>query len=175
MIVKRKERPVWRLIIVPPHASWGSRPRFLRWLETATDVTLAAVPSRLLPLARRAHITLNLTNDGEVRKLNNLWRGVDKPTNVLSFPQFDRRDLAKTAINGGEEPLPMGDIAIARGVVLKEARAENKTVEDHVSHLLIHGILHLFGYDHDTAWRARRMERLEKEILATLGLPDPYQ
>ncbi len=141
-------------------------------LESATALTLASLPAALLPAAKGAEVTLMLTTNAAVRALNHDYRGVDKPTNVLSFPQFERRDLIKAGKTG--EPVYVGDIAVAYQVVVKEAKSEDKVLLDHVTHLLIHGLLHLFGYDHDTASKARPMEKLEREIMATLGLPDPY-
>ncbi|MDD3181435.1 MAG: rRNA maturation RNase YbeY [Alphaproteobacteria bacterium] len=151
---------------------WGKVPGLKRRLEQATALTLATLPATLLPAATKAQATLLLTTDGAVHKLNREFRNTDKTTNVLSFPQFERTELVKAARCIGD--IYVGDIAVAYGTVVKEAKAEGKSVLDHLTHLLIHGLLHLFGYDHDTDSKATRMERLEKDIMATLGLPDPY-
>lgn len=143
-------------------------------LETAAALTLSCLSADLLPVARGAEATLLLTTDKAVQTLNRDYRGKDKPTNVLSFPQFERRELVKLGKQGAEG-LYVGDIAVAYQFTAKEAKAEGKPLLDHVTHLMIHGLLHLFGYDHLTPAQAARMERLEKEIMATLGLPDPYE
>ncbi len=141
-------------------------------LEKAAALTLAALPEALQPAARRAQWTVLLTSDAAVRRLNNDFRGIDKPTNVLSFPHFTRPQLVKT--NKGREVVYVGDIAIAYQYVVAEARSEHKILLNHVTHLMIHGLLHLFGYDHQANAPAVRMERLERKRMAELGLPDPY-
>lgn len=112
-------------------------------------------------------LSLVFTDDASIREINAEWRGKDKPTNVLSFPAFP--------LAPGKMPGPMlGDIVIARETVEREAVDLDKTFEDHLTHLLVHGFLHLFGYDHIQADEAEKMEALETRILAKLGLSDPY-
>ncbi|MCM2291555.1 rRNA maturation RNase YbeY [Allorhizobium sp. BGMRC 0089] len=112
-------------------------------------------------------VSLVFTDDEDIKAINAEWRGQDKPTNVLSFPAFP--------IAPGEPPGPMlGDIVIARETVAREALDLDKSFEDHLTHLLVHGFLHLFGYDHMTTDEAEEMEGLETRILARLGLSDPY-
>jgi probable rRNA maturation factor len=107
-----------------------------------------------------------LTDDTAMRRLNAQWRGIDKPTNVLSFPP---------APDESRQPVkPLGDIAIAYETAAREAEDEGKPFADHVSHLAVHGLLHLLGYDHDTDVAAETMEQFERVILARLGVPDPY-
>ena len=111
-----------------------------------------------------------LTDDEGIRTLNRNWRGIDKPTNVLSFPA-----LQPAGPRGPDDaPRMLGDIAIAYQTTRKEADAEHKPFEHHLSHLAIHGYLHLIGYDHENDADAEIMEGLETEILAQLGIPDPY-
>jgi probable rRNA maturation factor len=108
--------------------------------------------------------------DAGIRTLNNNWRGLDKPTNVLSFPA-----LPPTGPVGPDDPPRMlGDIAIAYETTRREADDEQKPFEHHLSHLAVHGYLHLLGYDHENDADAETMESLETEILAQLGIPDPY-
>ena len=152
--------------------SWGKVKGLQKRLNQATELTLASLPEALIPAARVAEMTLLLTTDKAVQTLNHDYRGMNKPTNVLSFPHFERRELTKMAKLG--LPLYVGDIAVAYQYVVKEAKAEQKMLLDHVTHLVIHGILHLFGYDHDTDARAARMEKMERELMASLGLLDPY-
>ena len=116
-----------------------------------------------LAVARlKGGITVLLSNDARLKRLNHDFRGKNKPTNVLSFPA-DGADGYR------------GDIAIAYGVAAREARASGKTFLDHASHLVIHGVLHLAGYDHETPRDAQVMEPLEVKILKKLGIGDPYR
>ena len=117
-----------------------------------------------------AELAVMLTDDAGIRTLNNNWRGIDKPTNVLSFPA-----LQPTGPVGPDDaPRMLGDIAIAYQTTRKEADDEQKPFDHHLSHLAIHGFLHLIGYDHEKDGEAEAMEALEREILAQLGIPDPY-
>ncbi|MGJ4941162.1 rRNA maturation RNase YbeY [Bradyrhizobium sp. HKCCYLS1011] len=117
-----------------------------------------------------AEIAVMLTDDAGIRTLNSNWRGIDKPTNVLSFPA-----LQPTGPRGDDDAPPMlGDIAIAYETMRREADEEQKPFDHHLSHLTVHGFLHLIGYDHETDDEAEEMETLEREILAHLGIPDPY-
>ena len=152
----------------------GLRPR----LKKAAALVLAELPKTLQPAASRAAFTLLLTTNAAVRRLNHDFRGLNKPTNVLSFPHFTRAQLVRAGkgkeILNRKETLYIGDIAAAYQYTVDEARKEHKSVAHHLTHLLIHGLLHLFGYDHHTDAAAARMERLEKKLMAELGLPDPY-
>jgi probable rRNA maturation factor len=117
-----------------------------------------------------AELAVMLTDDAGIRTLNLNWRGIDKPTNVLSFPA-----LPPTGAGGPDDaPRMLGDIAIAYETTRKEADDEQKPFDHHLSHLAIHGFLHLIGYDHEQDDDAEAMETLEAEILAQLGIPDPY-
>jgi probable rRNA maturation factor len=117
-----------------------------------------------------AELAVMLTDDAGIRTLNNNWRGIDKPTNVLSFPA-----LPPTGNSGPDDaPRMLGDIAIAYETTRKEADDEQKPFDHHLSHLAVHGFLHLIGYDHENDDDAEAMETLEQEILAQLGIPDPY-
>src|SRR3982075_3615827 len=117
-----------------------------------------------------AELAAMLTDDAGIRTLNSTWRGLDKPTNVLSFPA-----LQPTGASGPDDaPRMLGDIAIAYETTRKEADDEQKPFDHHLSHLAVHGFLHLIGYDHEKDDDAEAMEALEQEILAQLGIPDPY-
>ena len=107
-----------------------------------------------------------LTDDAEMHALNQQWRGIDKPTDVLSFPS------ESPEIPG--QPQYLGDVAVGYETALRDAEAMQRPFEGHISHLLVHGFLHLLGYDHIEAADATIMEPLEAEILAGLGWPDPY-
>jgi probable rRNA maturation factor len=113
------------------------------------------------------------TSDEEVQVLNAEWRGKDKPTNVLSFPMLEREDLLDLPDDGPPEML--GDIALAFETCAREAEEKGITLQDHASHLIIHGLLHLAGLDHEISDEdARAMEILEIKALALIGIADPY-
>jgi probable rRNA maturation factor len=117
-----------------------------------------------------AELAVLLTDDPGIQRLNSDWRGIDKPTNVLSFPA-----TPSTGSSSNEDaPRLLGDIAIAYQTTRREAADEQKPFDHHLSHLAVHGFLHLMGYDHDRDDRADAMETLEQAILAQLGIPDPY-
>jgi probable rRNA maturation factor len=113
-----------------------------------------------------AEVSVLLCDDPVIAALNARWRGRDEPTNVLSFPAPPAGDSVA--------PVHLGDIAIACETVVREAQEQGQPVAQHLAHLAVHGFLHLLGYDHVTDGEAERMERLEREILAALGIPDPY-
>ena len=110
----------------------------------------------------KGSLTILLSNDAKLKELNALFRGKNKPTNVLSFPADTNPDAH------------LGDVAIAYGVVKREADESGKRFADHLAHLAIHGALHLLGHDHEKPKEAARMEGLEREILAEFGIADPY-
>ncbi|HVZ70330.1 MAG TPA: rRNA maturation RNase YbeY [Rhizomicrobium sp.] len=132
-----------------------------RWRNSRARVKRAALAAHARAGAGAARpFTILLTTDRKLRMLNADFRGKDKPTNVLSFPSGD--------------PGYLGDIAIAYGVTAKEAAAQGKAFASHACHLAVHGVLHLLGFDHERPRDARRMEPLEIEILAGLGIANPY-
>lgn len=112
-----------------------------------------------------AELSVVLTDDASIRALNAQWRHRDEPTNVLSFP---------AASQGKGAPRVLGDIVIAHETTAREAAEEGKPFADHLSHLAVHGLLHLLGYDHESDADAKVMEQLERKILARLKIPDPY-
>lgn len=116
---------------------------------------------------------LVLADDKTLRRLNKRYRGKDKATNVLSFPAWEGDDPAAGLPDGA--PVLLGDLVVAAGVLAAEAADQGKPLADHFSHLVVHGILHLMGYDHERGEReAAEMENLERRVLAGLGIPDPY-
>jgi len=132
----------------------------------AAEIHLATREGQPFP-QQPTEVSLVFADDEMIREINAEWRDKDKPTNVLSFPAFP--------VTPGKMPGPMlGDIIIARETVEREAVELDKTFEDHLTHLMVHGFLHLFGYDHMEVNDAEKMEALETRILAELGLSDPY-
>jgi probable rRNA maturation factor len=134
----------------------------------AAQAAMAALTELgMQPDAQPAELSLLFTDDAHIQALNREWRDKDKPTNVLSFPAFDL---------GPDDALPpmLGDIVLAFETISSEASLEQKPFEHHLMHLLIHGLLHLLGYDHETDEDAEEMESIERRALARLAIPDPY-
>ncbi|MBO6944006.1 rRNA maturation RNase YbeY [Altererythrobacter sp.] len=121
----------------------------------------------------RLSTSLLFTSDQEVYTLNREWRERDKPTNVLSFPMLTREELLDLAPDG--PPVMLGDLALAYETCAREAEEKSVPLDHHATHLIVHGLLHLAGYDHETGEEdADKMEALEIEILAKMGIADPY-
>lgn len=135
--------------------------------EKAARAVLAAEP----PEAGGAPVLLGivLTDDSEQRALNRVWRGKDASTNVLSFAAADPDEKPPPGA-----PLLLGDVVLAFETVAREATERHKPLSDHLSHLVVHGVLHLRGFDHESDAEAAHMEARETEILAELGVPAPY-
>jgi probable rRNA maturation factor len=194
-------------------AAWRHLPRLRARLQKAAQATVDFLPqSSRFPITA----TVLLTGNAKIRQLNRDFRGLDKPTNGLSFPQFSPAELSRMkslsfiknrpnspplaeGVRGrvevcyrktklrvrsiptshpverrGKEAIHLGDIALAYQYIAAEAKKENKPLLDHATHLVIHGFLHLFGYDHAQPRDAKRMEKAETEIMKSLGLPNPY-
>lgn len=165
--------------VVRHDGAWAERGIGDAMLELAAHAALAVAP----PLKdARYELTIVLTDDAEIEALNRTWRGKDQPTNVLSFPAGDipqgapgiegAEGIDANAVHGG--CLPLGDIVIAFETTEAEAAEKAITLHDHVSHLVVHGTLHLLGFDHIDDAEAEQMEGLERQALATLGISDPY-
>lgn len=161
-------------IILDADPEWDSN---TRWDELAHSAATAAIAESAFPqLAdgpRAVEISLRLAGDDEVRLLNAQWRGKDKATNVLSFPMAEGAELADAAAEGPE--LMLGDIILAHGVCGREAEAKAVPIERHAAHLMVHGTLHLLGYDHQDEAQAADMEAREVRALARIGIADPYR
>jgi probable rRNA maturation factor len=127
------------------------------------------------PWLADAEISVLLCDDATMRGLNATYRGRDRATNVLAFPTLQlASDQALPPRSPPQRHVLLGDIVVAAETAQREAAAEGKPLADHLSHLLVHGCLHLLGHDHQDEAAARRMERLERAILDDLGIPDPY-
>jgi len=146
--------------VIIESARWGDEPGAAATVRRAIDEA-----ARDCAGFEGREVTVLLTDDEAIRALNRRWRGLDRPTNVLSFPA------------GGSfvaNASTLGDIAIAFETTAREAQDAGKPVLDHVAHLAVHGFLHLLGYDHQSDETADAMEGLERTILSRLGVPDPY-
>jgi probable rRNA maturation factor len=155
-------------------APWDTAPDWSDLAERAVAAALAQTPhAPLTDAAPLVEISVHLTDDAEVQALNRDYRGKDQPTNVLSFAQYDPDDFAMLA-NTDDGEILLGDIVLARETCTREAAERGITVADHAAHLIVHGTLHLLGYDHQDDASGDAMEALETKALATLGLADPY-
>lgn len=151
-------------------ADWEAIPDLSRLADRAVSASLAAVG---IP-TEAVTVSLLLTDDDEMRRLNRTFRERDRATNVLSWPSM-ALDAPLTARDIEDPPVFLGDVALGYQTVLAEAREQSKTIEQHASHLIVHGVLHLLGYDHQIDEDAAFMEGREVDALARLGWPDPYE
>jgi probable rRNA maturation factor len=153
---------------------WDSSSSWEQLVRRAAEAAIAesAFP-QLAQSARPIELSVRLTDNEEVRALNAEWRGKDKPTNVLSFPMLEETDLQQANVAGPE--LLLGDIILARGVCEAEAADKGMSVEQHATHLVVHGTLHLLGYDHHEDDEASDMEAREIRALERLGIANPYE
>ena len=164
-------RSVPAIAVVSPCIGWKHAcPDADRLARDAVRVALATgVTTTGLASPARAELCVVLADDTEQQRLNSLFRGQDTPTNVLAFPAWEPGMRSPSGA-----PLLLGDIVLAFETVAREAAEQSKPFADHLRHLIVHGVLHLLGYDHQTAGAASIMESLERAILAKLGVPDPY-
>lgn len=155
------------IIFESPHwakSKLSARQRVNEVLSVAWEM-LPKRPKDIIP-----ELTVTLSHDSKIKILNKHYRSKDKPTNVLSFPMFDRLFDIPT----GAGQVPIGDIIIAFETIKRESIEQNKTLSDHFTHMLVHGFLHLLGYDHMNDKDAKSMESLEIKILKKLGINNPY-
>ena len=143
---------------------WDALPDAEGSVERVCAAAVAGARRDLLP---DVEIAVLLADDAHVQAVNKEWRGLDKPTNVLSFPTVPPDRIGTTPV--------LGDLILAFETCAREAEHDGKTLHDHVAHLVVHGVLHLLGYDHLTETEAEEMEAIEIEVLAGLGIPDPYR
>jgi probable rRNA maturation factor len=161
---RRAAKPAPQIAVIVKASAWERLPRAAALARRAAGAALAAAA----PRQGAAELSIVLADNRAVRRLNRDWRGKDKPTNVLSFPA-----------DGGPRPAAaprlLGDVIIALGVTAAEADEQGKTLAAHFTHLVVHGVLHLVGHDHERESEAARMEALEIRILRGLGIADPYR
>lgn len=165
-------------IIIADKAWHRALPDAAKLARKATRRTIAAalgaraLPTKRLKDARKIALDITLDNDRSVRHLNRGYRGKDKSTNVLSFAALDAGLPPKDV--PPRYPWALGDVVLALGTIKGEAKEQKKNLSQHYCHLVVHGVLHLLGFDHEKDRDARAMEKLEREILSELGWPDPY-
>lgn len=151
--------------------AWGTSHEWEGLAASCARAAGAVAPELANP---RLCVSLLFTSDAEIHQLNREWRGRDKPTNVLSFPMLDRENLLALAPEG--PPELVGDIALAHETCAREAEEKGITLEAHAAHLIVHGLLHLAGHDHEISPEAAAiMEALEIEALAFMDIADPYE
>ena len=165
------DRPRLSIAISVEDPSWSKlAPEATRLLRRAARDALAEARADGWKGSRVGHeISFVLTDDKRMRALNRTYRGKDKPTNVLSFAALDA-DRPKAGM-----PWLLGDVILAAGVIAREAKAQRKKLDHHLSHLAVHGVLHLLGYDHEVDKEAEAMEALEVAALAGMGIANPYE
>jgi probable rRNA maturation factor len=161
-------------IAIEADEEWDSSRSWGQFVRAAAEAAIAesAFP-QLVTIERPVEISVLLTGDERVRELNAEYREKDNPTNVLSFPMADPDDLRDANVVGPE--LLLGDIILARGVCEVEAAERGVSVEQHATHLVVHGTLHLLGYDHHGDEEAADMEAREVRALERLGIANPYE
>jgi len=145
----------------------GDWPALAELEALARDAVAAALAETGDEAPDGTELSLVFSDDAQIRTLNAQWRDKDKPTNVLSFPAFPFK-------RGAPLPPLLGDIILAAETVARESVLEGKPLAHHITHLVIHGFLHLLGYDHETDAEAEEMEAVERRALARLAIPDPY-
>ena len=160
-------------IAIDADPEWDSSSGWDSLVRRAAEAAIAesAFP-QLASSPRAIELSVRLTGDDEVRALNAEWRGKDKPTNVLSFPQMETNEIGTAGTDGPD--LMLGDVVLAREVCEREAAEKAIPLEEHAAHLVVHGTLHLLGYDHHDDDSADDMESREIRALARLGIADPY-
>lgn len=151
--------------ILTEAGDWPEEEALRAVVRSATDAALQQL--KLAP-SQPIELSLVFTDDAHIQALNREWRNKDKPTNVLSFPAFE-------IAPGDSLPPMLGDIILAYETIVNEAAMEQKPLDHHLTHLVVHGLLHLLGYDHETEEEAEEMEAIERLVLARLAIPDPYE
>lgn len=154
---------------------WGTVVEWESLAQSAANAAIAATPyGELLTTPATIEISVRLTTDAEVQALNRDYRHKDKPTNVLSFPMIQPDLIDTVTQNSDDGEVLLGDIVLAYETCATEAADKGLSLADHATHLIVHGTLHLLGYDHIDDRAAQAMEQIERDVLQGLGLHDPY-
>lgn len=160
---RARRKPALAIDVMVEAGEWPARAALSALARKAVAAALAEAGASDDP----SELSILFTDDAHIRTLNAGWRGKDKATNVLSFPAFPLKP-------GDRLPPMLGDVVLAAETVAREAGLEDKPFDHHLVHLMVHGTLHLLGYDHETEAEAETMEALERRALARLAIPDPY-
>ena len=161
-------------IALDAEEEWDSSSSWEPRVRRAAEAAIAeSVFPQLGATARHVELSIRLASDDEVRALNSEWRRKDKPTNVLSFPMAEAYELEQSEEDG--PAIMLGDLILAHGVCEREAAEKGISVEEHATHLVVHGTLHLLGYDHQAEADAEDMEAREVRALSRLGIANPYE
>ena len=164
--------PRWTVLLDNAHpALWTCAPD-VTWFQGWAEVVRQAMNR---PLPSQVEISVVLTDDSTIQAYNRDHRGQDKPTNVLSFPLVEAAELGGLTHFPPGVPVPLGDLVFAYETIKREAEAADISLDTHLAHLMVHGLLHLLGFDHETDPEADQMEALEAHILLSQGLPNPYR
>ncbi len=152
-------------------------PRMQKKIEEAVTCAFLGAKKPTAFKNRSFEISILLTDDSYMKTLNKNYCGKNKATNVLSFPQIDLKNFQRDTLDifPTEKKIPLGDIALAFQTISRECQEQKKSLENHVLHMVVHGTLHLLGYDHIHLKDSTAMEKLECDILTSLGYPDPYR
>lgn len=161
---RKAAKPKISIDLAVEAGDWPKKTALRSLVKRAVDAALAELGAAP---GSESELSVVFTDDASIKTLNAGWRGKDKPTNVLSFPAFPTQPR-------GPIPPMLGDIVLAAETVAREAEVEGKPLDHHMTHLVIHGLLHLLGHDHEDEAKAERMEALERAALARLAIPDPY-
>jgi len=154
---------------------WEDRGDWDALILAAARAAVGRTPhGELLTTPAHVEVSVRLTSDEEVHALNKQYRGKDKPTNVLSFPMVQPDLIDTVTQNSDDGEVLLGDIVLAHGICVAEAAERGIPVAHHLSHLVVHGTLHLLGYDHGTDEEGDAMEEIERAALSQLGIADPY-
>jgi probable rRNA maturation factor len=161
---------ICKVSIMTPTDAWMQTIESLPQLVTKSVTTTVSFSNRV---HSNSEVSVVLSDAHELRFLNREYRGVDEATNVMSFPG-DFLDTDEDSFTSLGRPMVLGDIVVAWEVIRDEAADQGKAIEDHLAHMLVHGTLHLCGYDHENSEDAENMEELERQILLSMGVTDPY-
>lgn len=155
---------------------WNDLPfetNFQNFVESMARTAFLSAEIGCLSQAKMIDLSIVLTNDAEIQAINAEYRNKNTPTNVLSFPQLTPEEISGNTLNNNDF-VPLGDVILSLETIIREAKEQHKELDGHIGHMIVHGVLHLLGYDHENEADAKVMETLETTILTGLGFEPPY-